>query len=368
MLKLLVKYGAQINSAHENGATPLFDAAISDKEAAVAFLLERGATVSPPRPGGWQPIHKTAEKGNTKSTQLLLNYGVSVHARTDDGETPLSLAALHNHLDVAKHLLHRGASPTTTDTENQTPLHHAAQNGAAALVQLLLTHGASPTTASTSNATALTHAARANHPAILSALLQHHDALSQLPTTAWETPTNNAARTGSAALLARCLDQLPQPPPDAMGRLPLHLAARSGRVEPVELLLARGADAAATDAAGRGVLAYAAMAGGVEGVWRALRLAVAGSVAEGWTALHWAARVGGTEVVAALVVGGVEERAVGVEELGVAFTPWAVARACGNEGLVGDARCPLRMREEARGETSNPMAWMDNQGIPISKN
>lgn len=85
-----------LHAEDEAGCTPLLDASVLGKTAAVECLLELGAS-SDTRDTvrGWTAVHYSSLKGWTETTRVLLdaNKGL-VNAKTPgDKKTPLDLAA-----------------------------------------------------------------------------------------------------------------------------------------------------------------------------------------------------------------------------------------------------------------------------------
>jgi len=216
--------------------------------ALVVLILPALACASAPR---------AAHDGDLAAVREHLASGAQPDARSDEGGcdacTLLHQAADGGQVEVARLLLDRGADPNARAGHARTPLHYAAGGQSAEVTRLLLERGAAPSveardewgntpllsaagTVRTQDRTVYTGAgamvttARADEPSgeIIEALLAA------------------GAKVGTAS---------------ARGNAPLHIAAYKGYVGTVRLLLARGADPAARNAAGETAEALAARFG-----------------------------------------------------------------------------------------------------------
>lgn len=162
------------------------------------------------------------------ATALL---AVSSAAQTTDTGQSLLQAIQRGETRAVARSLDSGSRPTITDDEGVPALMLAVLFGDAAMVELMLKHGADPNQADAAGATPLM----------------------------WAVPSIQKVRLlieRGANVNARS---------SALGRTPLLIAAGSpGAVEMLALLLARGADLRARDAAGFSALAVAMQAGDIE--------------------------------------------------------------------------------------------------------
>jgi ankyrin len=98
VVALLLEQGAVLNSARQDGVTPLFIAVQEGQPDMVALLLEKGADAkSHARIGGVTLLHVGAFRGDQKIIELLLRHGADKNARMSSGERPVDLAQRQGH-------------------------------------------------------------------------------------------------------------------------------------------------------------------------------------------------------------------------------------------------------------------------------
>ena len=77
--------GADINSIGQGGQTPLMNAVLSGKTAAVEFLLKKGADTSIGEKDGYTPMHGAGFQGRAEIAKLLIAHGLDPNNRHSDG-------------------------------------------------------------------------------------------------------------------------------------------------------------------------------------------------------------------------------------------------------------------------------------------
>ena len=127
VVELLLDRGADVNSAHLSGYTPLHVAAYNPNPLVASALLDGGARIEGLDNGVPQtPLSLAAYNFEPRVAEVLLDKGADVDAR--DG-LPLRNAVLHRNLAVATLLLNRGANlEARPDQYSRTPLHVAVLN------------------------------------------------------------------------------------------------------------------------------------------------------------------------------------------------------------------------------------------------
>jgi hypothetical protein len=116
-VKLLLQHGANVHARVGEGASPLAEAAESDRLAEAdeiaAILLAQGVPVSATNNRGETALHAAARNGNTRLIERLIEAGADLMARDTSGWRPLELATSYGHLEAVKTLLKGGAEVST---------------------------------------------------------------------------------------------------------------------------------------------------------------------------------------------------------------------------------------------------------------
>jgi ankyrin repeat protein len=97
-----------VNSADNNGETPVMWAVDEGHIDAVKLLSGRGADLSGTN-NGWTLLHFASREGNLEHINWLFdNATIDVNSTNSTGRTPLSIALHNDKLDVAKFLVEKG--------------------------------------------------------------------------------------------------------------------------------------------------------------------------------------------------------------------------------------------------------------------
>ncbi|XP_058158605.1 LOW QUALITY PROTEIN: ankyrin repeat and SAM domain-containing protein 6 [Dasypus novemcinctus] len=281
-----------VDCSDEAGNTALQLAAAGGHEPLVRVLLRRGAAVNSRNHYGWSALMQAARSGHVSVAHLLLDHGADVNAQNRLGASVLTVASRGGHLGVAKLLLEAGALPDPQQPAGAprgagaggdellgvTALMAAVQHGHEAVVRLLLEWGADPNRAARSVGwSPLMLAAlggrlgaaqqlveKGAEPDHLSALektafevaldRQHRDLAAYLdPLTTVRPKTDeekrrpdifHALKMGNFQLVKEIADEDPSHvnTVNGDGATPLMLAAVTGQLPLVELLVERRAD------------------------------------------------------------------------------------------------------------------------------
>ncbi|CAH6776940.1 Anks6 [Phodopus roborovskii] len=147
-----------VDCSDEAGNSALQLAAAGGHEPLVRFLLRRGASVNSRNHYGWSALMQAARCGHASVAHLLLDHGADVNAQNRLGASVLTVASRGGHLGVVKLLLEAGAivdhhnpsgeSPAMGGSRDEllgiTALMAAVQHGHEAVVRLLVEWGADP--------------------------------------------------------------------------------------------------------------------------------------------------------------------------------------------------------------------------------
>lgn len=362
----LLEAGADPNRASRVGETPLMSCARTGNAEGVAALLDRRAdTAATERWQGQTALMVAVAGGHPPIVKLLVARGADVNARSAAGFTPLLFAAREGDAAVGAVLRDAGADLHGAARDGSTPLLVSLVRGRHAFARWLLDQGANPN-ASGNGYTPLHWVAGSWHSELTgpNGIQAERDEewtwLGGLP-----RPMKLSMAT---ALLAKGADpnaRLTRNPPqfgyssgrfkiDMTGATPFMLAAMDGNVELMKLLRAKGADPAATTRQGTTALMLAAGLGRVPAESRVsdaqtmaaveMILELGGDVraanVEASTALHGAAHLRLDPLIRLLVERGADVNAVNARGL----TPLMVAEGSGhsdNPGLVGGTTATL---------------------------
>jgi ankyrin repeat protein len=128
----LLHAGADVNARELKQQTALMWAAAEGHTAVVRQLFDAGADLQAATPAGWNAFLFAVREGRTETAQLLVRQGMDVNAprKTDKGAlgpTPLLLAVENGHFETAAALLDAGADP------NAQPKGHGALHSVVAV-------------------------------------------------------------------------------------------------------------------------------------------------------------------------------------------------------------------------------------------
>ena len=259
---VLLDAGADVNASVEMGVTALLDASIHGNVNILTSLLDAGASIVACDDYGNTPLHLAIRNGNSMAASLLIESGSDIHARSMHDNTPLHDACFrYDSAQVIGLLLDSGADARCTDDWGSTPLHLASALGSPKSVECILSHNTSaavdPVMQGTKSPafhhrtnedlllrmdrdgeTPLHTACHSGNSQIVEILLEHGSRLNadhQLPPTS--TLSGLSRWTRDTWIEAK----------NTKGKTALHLAAESGDVRTVHILLAYNADPDAKD-------------------------------------------------------------------------------------------------------------------------
>lgn len=343
MVRALLAHGADPNAADVHGTRPLYSAVSHNQLDEVVALLQAGARPTG-HDGNQDTIWDLMRNPEPRIVAKLLAHGGDPNERNGDGEAALHALALHGEevrgvqrrrlMAIARMLAARGADVRATSDHGRTPLHVAASTGFAALARLVIAAGAPVDVADKQGQTALHLASFEGHADVVALLLQRGAAAGRKD-AAGLTPLHWLARGRHSHPLAdgwgRTIRLLVRhggrfDAQDNLGRTPLFHAVRD--VALAGLLISSGGAAPNVGPQGASPLHVAAYRDG-EQLVRALiaaGLEVDARDRDGRTPLHWAAFMGRSRALGALVAApGIDLDAA--DKMGRTPLDWAVA-AC----------------------------------------
>ena len=368
---MLIAAGADVTAANRYGVTPLSLACLTGNAGIITQLLDAGADANEATAGGQTALMTAARTGDVDAVRVLLAHGADVDARDDThGQTALMWAAAENNASVVDTLVQAGAEVQARTEHGFTAFLFAARAGRIAAARVLLAAGASVNAALPNGVTPLLLAITNVNYELAAILLRagadpgadavgwsvlHQLSWSRRPALGFNNPERVHRDRVGALDLARWLlaaganpnariqedmqDAPRQRSTGGTGATPFFLAARTGDVDLMRLLLEYGADPFLPTADGRTPLMAAAGVGVSPGHDPGtneealgaftLVLDLGGDIstadANGDTALHGAAERGANAIVQMLVDRGADLEAT--NERG--WTPLTIA-----EGVV----------------------------------
>ena len=238
--KLLLDAGADVTAIDANGYTTLHN---KHNAESMALLLEAGGVdVNAFADNRKTPLHHATEFGGCpRVVTLLIAHGAKVDVYDGENVLPIYNAARYRDSAIVKALIDGGADANLALLE-------AARNGDIATAKVALEGGGSLDARATDNPDD-----QDSTPLLLALSTKSSDmALFLLEAGANPTTPSNAGKTPlhcsgwDPAVVSRLLASVPAVDVNAVERLsretPLHVAARCGSAQTVELLIAAGAD------------------------------------------------------------------------------------------------------------------------------
>jgi len=169
--KAIIKAGARVERAADNGATPLFFAIGSIE--ITRLLIDAGANVNARLKDGVYLITAAVISKSTSAVQILIDAGADVNSVNSEGDSSLHYAADAGDVDMVKFLLTKKAVVDKESKVQGTPLHHALDKMHPDVVAELLKAGANPNKKTNKGATPLMFAALKGDLASAKLLLQN---------------------------------------------------------------------------------------------------------------------------------------------------------------------------------------------------
>lgn len=195
---------------------------------------------------GWTELHFAAANGQVDNAAKLLGQHADVDVQNARGRTPLYEAAKRGRLEVVKLLVEKGAKIDAHDAVSGfVPLHIASEQKHADVVKYLLDKGAPVDTRNKSEQTPLWQAAWQpwHRDDEIAAVLIEHGANVNARDDKGFTPLHMAALTGHLPVVRLLLSKRAQvDAKSTKGASPLYKAAEAGQLETVSVLLGSGAD------------------------------------------------------------------------------------------------------------------------------
>jgi ankyrin repeat protein len=102
IVKSLLDAGADLESRHFHGCTPLSIAAIKGNPTVLQWLLEKGSQVNAADKFGVTPLMQAAMYGHQEAVEWLLLHNAEVNAKAQTGKTAFAFASEGGHAEIAR--------------------------------------------------------------------------------------------------------------------------------------------------------------------------------------------------------------------------------------------------------------------------
>ncbi|XP_027850754.2 serine/threonine-protein phosphatase 6 regulatory ankyrin repeat subunit A isoform X2 [Aphis gossypii] len=245
MIKILIDYGASVDSQNGQGQTALHIASADGDESLVKYFYGVRASASITDNQDRTPMHLAAENGHANIIELLVDkFKASIYERTKDGSTLMHIASLNGHADCAMMLFKKGVYLHMPNKSGARSIHTAARYGHVGIINTLLQKGEKVDVTTNDNYTPLHIAVESVKPAVIETLLGYGADVHVRGGKLRETPLHIAARVKDGDRCALMLLKSGAGPNLAMddGQTPVHVAAQYGNLITLQLLLDDGGD------------------------------------------------------------------------------------------------------------------------------
>jgi len=257
-----------LDSTNWKGSSALLLAASGGQDDIVEELLSKGADSSiKDRQGGGNALLRAIDGGHLETVQIILNHDrVNVHCLDDEGRGLLHGAAVGGQFEILCLLLKQGLDANAADKKGRTPLHDACRQGSFEIAKALLDAGADLTLKDKAGRDPWTVAWQNGQTTVMEVFENHdRDMFGEHP-NARKLPVWALAKRGYVDLLREAIatgnPELNKPDPDN-NHTALHYAVLTDELEMVEMLLKAGMLTDAQDVSLRRPLHLAAMSGSV---------------------------------------------------------------------------------------------------------
>jgi uncharacterized protein len=184
-----------------------------------------------------------AKAQDAKTIRTLLKQKADVNARSSDGSTALLWLAHWNDVETAALLLGAGADANAANDFRMTALSQACTNSSPEFVRLLLKSGANPNMAIATGETPLMTCAKTGSDDAVRRLVEFGAALNATEPAQNQTALMWAAAEGHANVVRALIESKADLKAlTKQGFTAIHFAARVGDLESIKLLLAAGVD------------------------------------------------------------------------------------------------------------------------------
>jgi ankyrin repeat protein len=237
-LWFLVELGIDVEATDITGISALHLAAKGGHLEAIRFLLDHKADINAEDNNGMSALLLAIEKGHKEAVICLLEYKANIPIQA------LHIAAAGGHIDIVRLLLDNQADVhAKSESDGTTALHWAFREGHGDIIGCLLEHGADPHAKDNRGITPLHWIAACSEPAILDNGVEQGIVDIHIKTYDGYTMLHMATVIDNRAMIQCLVNHSVDANATTIHDLSaLHLAAASGNIDVIDLLLTAGAN------------------------------------------------------------------------------------------------------------------------------
>ncbi|KAL9127321.1 MAG: hypothetical protein Q9217_003783 [Psora testacea] len=334
IVDLLIKEGCPLEYLDAEGNTALHHACRGGHLSVAKSLITNGALINALGPEKQTALHLAMEVPHQNLVMLLIQHKASVNARDASFRTPLHIGASQGNVAMCNYLLNEGAQLDSREAHSKTPLQLACEAGHYELVQMMLNQSnLNPT--NMTFLTAFFAAVEYGHVRIAESFFSHGLKLRELKRD-FHKPATLAAKSGYLAMIELMIQEdCNLNARDENGWNALHFASYYGHYQVIERLIACDVSAEATTSRKETPLLLAVKGGHFAVAERLLRSdkycsLVSAEDGQGQQPVHHTVRAGSVEIFNLLMSNGGK---INVEN-SFGWQPLHIATAYGHLALV----------------------------------
>ena len=245
IVDLLIEEGCPLENRDAEGNNALHHACRRGRLNIAKSLVNSSDLIDAMGPQGQTPLHLAMQVPHQNVVMLLVQHGASVNARDASFRTPLHIGAIQGNTAMCKYLLNEGAQLDSREAQSKTPLQFACEAGHYELVQMMLNQS-NLNPANMTFLTAFFAAVEHGHVRIVESFFPHGLKLQELKRDSYK-PATLAAKSGCLAMVELMIQEdCDINARDENGWNALHFASYYGHYQLIERLIASDVSAKVT--------------------------------------------------------------------------------------------------------------------------
>ena len=334
IVELLIKEGCPLEHCDAEGYTALQHACQKGHLSVAKSLITNGALIDAPGPQGQTALHLAMHVPHQNVVMLLIQHKANVNARDALSRTPLHIGASQGNVAMCSYLVNEGAQLDSREVQSKTSLQLACEAGHYELVQMMLNQSKLNPTEMTFLA-AFFAAVEFGHVRIAESFFSRGLKLQELQKDSHK-PATLAAKSGSLAMVELMIkENCDANARDGNGWNALHFASYCGHYQVIERLIGNNVSTIATTSKQETPLLFAVKGSHFPVAEMLLRCSRDDNIVnagdeQGQQPVHHTARTGSTEIFNLLMSNGAK---INVEN-SFGWQPLHIATAYGHLNLV----------------------------------